>query len=150
MNLSKFGEKFTREAGITQLMDDLGAAMAKGDMLMLGGGNPAHIPDVQDHFRKRMMDLLSTPHGFETMIGNYDGSRGNAAFIEALSGLLRDTLGWEISPKNIALTNGSQNAFFFVSENPMKRDELLDELEASWKEIDATIPKAPNPKRKRK
>ncbi|MDF7801127.1 hypothetical protein P4C99_16745 [Pontiellaceae bacterium B1224] len=48
MNLSKFGEKFTRKAGITQLMDDLGAAMAGGDMLMLGGGNPAHIPEGQD------------------------------------------------------------------------------------------------------
>ncbi len=123
MNLSKFGEKFTRKAGITQLMDDLGAAMAKGDMLMLGGGNPAHIPDVQERFRKRMTDLLSTPRGFETMIGNYDGSRGNAAFIEALAGLLRDTFGWEISPKNIALTNGSQNAFFclfnlFAGEMP--------------------------------
>ncbi len=35
-----------------------------------------------------------------------------------------------------------------ISENPAKRDELLDELEASWKEIGATVPKAPNPKRK--
>ena len=112
MNLSKFGEKFTRKAGITQLMDDLGSAMAKGDMLMLGGGNPAHIPTVQDHFRKRMMDILSEPNGFETMIGNYDGPRGNAAFIEALSEMLRNTFGWDIDPKNIALTNGSQNAFF--------------------------------------
>ncbi len=123
MNLSKFGEKFTRKAGITQLMDDLGSAMAKGDMLMLGGGNPAHIPTVQDHFRKRMMDILSEPNGFETMIGNYDGPRGNAAFIEALSEMLRNTFGWDIDPKNIALTNGSQNAFFglfnlFAGEMP--------------------------------
>ncbi len=43
MNLSKFGEKFTRKAGITELMDDLGAAVANGDMLMLGGGNTAFI-----------------------------------------------------------------------------------------------------------
>jgi valine--pyruvate aminotransferase len=112
MNLSKFGEKFTRKAGITQLMDDLGAAMADGDMLMLGGGNPAHIPEVQDRFRQRMMDILSEPKGFETMIGNYDGSRGNAAFIEALAEMLHETFGWDIGPKNIALTNGSQNAFF--------------------------------------
>jgi len=123
MKLSRFGEKFTRKAGITQLMDDLGAAMAGGDMLMLGGGNPAHIPAVQKIFRKRMETILSEPGGFESMIGNYDGSRGNAAFVEALADLLRETFGWEIGPENIALTNGSQNAFFclfnlFAGEMP--------------------------------
>jgi len=123
MNLSKFGEKFTRKAGITQLMDDLGAAMAGGDMLMLGGGNPAHIPAVQEIFRRRMETILAEPGGFEAMIGNYDGSRGNAAFVEALADLLRETFGWEIGPENIALTNGSQNAFFclfnlFAGEMP--------------------------------
>lgn len=123
MNLSRFGEKFTRKAGITELMDDLGAAMAGGDMLMLGGGNPAHIPEVQERFRQRMEEILREPRGFETMIGNYDGSRGNAAFIEAMAGMLQDTFGWPIGPKNIALTNGSQNAFFclfnlFAGEMP--------------------------------
>ena len=123
MNLSKFGEKFTRKAGITELMDDLGAAMAGGDMLMLGGGNPAHIPEVQECFRKKMEAILAEPGGFETMIGNYDGSRGNEAFMEALAGMLRETFGWAITAKNIALTNGSQNAFFglfnlFAGEMP--------------------------------
>ncbi|MBI9019913.1 MAG: valine--pyruvate transaminase [Verrucomicrobia bacterium] len=112
MKFSKFGEKFTRKAGITQLMDDLGDALANDDILMLGGGNPAHIPEVQARFRKRMESILSEPGEFESMIGNYDGSRGNAAFIEALAEMLCETFGWNISPENIALTNGSQNAFF--------------------------------------
>lgn len=123
MNLSKFGEKFTRKAGITQLMDDLGHAMENDHMLMLGGGNPGHIPEVQAIFRERMEDILAEPGAFESMIGNYDGSRGNAAFIDALADLLRETFGWDIGPKNIALTNGSQNAFFclfnlFAGEMP--------------------------------
>jgi valine--pyruvate aminotransferase len=123
MNLSKFGEKFTRKAGITELMDDLGAAMAGNDMLMLGGGNPAHIPEVQELFRKRMEAILAEPGAFESMIGNYDASRGNAAFIDALAVLLRDTLGWDIGPENIALTNGSQSSLFglfnlFAGEMP--------------------------------
>jgi len=123
MKLSRFGEKFSHKAGITQLMDDLGAAMAKGDMLMLGGGNPAHIPEVQARFRQRMEAILAEPTGFESMIGNYDGSRGNAAFIEVLAEMLHGTFGWDIGPKNIALTNGSQNAFFclfnmFAGEMP--------------------------------
>jgi valine--pyruvate aminotransferase len=123
MNLSKFGEKFTRKAGITELMDDLGSAMAKGDMLMLGGGNPAHIPEMQLHFRRRMEEILAEPRGFESMIGNYDGTRGNEAFIAALAVMLREAFGWDIGPANIALTNGSQNAFFclfnmFAGEMP--------------------------------
>ncbi|MBL7016054.1 MAG: valine--pyruvate transaminase [Kiritimatiellales bacterium] len=123
MMFSKFGEKFTRGAGITQLMDDLGAALANGDMLMLGGGNPAHIPEVQQIFRERLMAILDEPGAFESMIGNYDGSRGNAAFIDALATLLRDTFGWDIGPQNIALTNGSQSSLFclfnlFAGEMP--------------------------------
>lgn len=114
MNLSKFGEKFTRKAGITQLMDDLGSAMAGGNMLMLGGGNPAHIPEVQQRFRRRMEEILADPGGFEAMIGNYDGTRGNEAFIEALASLLSDEFGWDISPKNIALTNGAQSGLCFL------------------------------------
>lgn len=95
-------------------MDDLGAAMSGDNMLMLGGGNPAHIPEIQDIFRKRMEQIMTEPGEFESMIGNYDGSRGNEAFVEALAGMLRETFGWDITAKNIALTNGSQNAFFYL------------------------------------
>lgn len=113
----------TRGAGITQLMDDLGSAMARGNMLMLGGGNPAHIPAIQTRFRQRMESILAEPGAFETMIGNYDGPRGNERFVAALAQLLRDTFGWNVGPENIALTNGSQNAFFclfnlFAGEMP--------------------------------
>ena len=47
MKFSKFGNRFTRHTGARQLMDDLGAAMTSEDpVMMLGGGNPAHIPEV--------------------------------------------------------------------------------------------------------
>ena len=46
MNVSKFGRKMAVQSGIGQLMDDLGAADgAKHEVLMLGGGNPAHIAE---------------------------------------------------------------------------------------------------------
>ncbi|MGE4488348.1 MAG: valine--pyruvate transaminase [Kiritimatiellales bacterium] len=114
MNFSNFGVRFTRKAGITQLMDDLGDALSDGNMLMLGGGNPAHIPAVQARLRQRMEKMLLTPGVFEAAIGNYDGSRGNVAFIDALTGMLREAFGWRIGPENIAITNGSQNAFFYL------------------------------------
>ena len=113
MDFSDFGKRFAGEIGIGELMDDLGDALvADPAPLMLGGGNPAHVPEVQAVFKKRMEDILSKPGEFERVIGNYDTPQGAKAFIGALAELFRDEFGWDIGPENIALTNGSQNAFF--------------------------------------
>jgi valine--pyruvate aminotransferase len=113
MNLSCFGKKITGESGIVQLMDDLGAAFAGSEeMLMLGGGNPAHITGAQQRYRESMEHLLAQNGAFERAIGNYDGPQGNWPFLEALAGLFRREFGWDVSAANIALTNGSQGAFF--------------------------------------
>jgi valine--pyruvate aminotransferase len=115
MQLSKFGKKFITTSGILQLMDDLGRAMAGGeDMLMLGGGNPAYIPQVQQRFVARMDRMLEHAGEYERLIGNYDTPRGEMRFIEALAALLREQYGWDVRPENIALTNGSQTAFFYL------------------------------------
>ena len=115
MELSRFGRKIAEKSGIGQLMEDLGAAYSKDrNILMLGGGNPAHIPKVQQHFRNSMEKLLRNGAEFERAIGNYDPPGGNLEFIEAVSALLRSELGWDIQPENIALTNGSQTAFFIL------------------------------------
>ncbi|MCP4569515.1 MAG: valine--pyruvate transaminase [FCB group bacterium] len=113
--LSQFGKKIEKVSGIKQLMDDLGQAMTVNkDMLMLGGGNPAHIPAVQRRFRQGVKDILESDRTFEETIGNYDTPQGNPAFLEALAGLLRNELGWSVTAKNIVLTNGSQSAFFVL------------------------------------
>ena len=115
MNLSSFGQKISAVSGIGQLMEDLGIALSQGrEMLMLGGGNPAHIPKVQKYFRDSMEKLLGNGAEFERAIGSYDPPGGNKEFIEAVSELLRSELGWDITSKNIALTNGSQTAFFIL------------------------------------
>jgi valine--pyruvate aminotransferase len=115
MNLSSFGKKISAVSGIGQLMEDLGAALSqKRDMFMLGGGNPAHIPAVQKIFRDSMEKLLASGTEFERAIGDYDPPGGNREFIEAIAVLLQKQLGWDIQPKNIALTNGSQTAFFIL------------------------------------
>ena len=115
MEVSRFGRKIAETSGIGQLMEDLGIAYSQGrNILMLGGGNPAHIPNVQQCFRSSMERLLRNGDEFERAIGNYDPPGGNREFIEAVSTLLRSELGWDIGPENIALTNGSQSAFFIL------------------------------------
>jgi valine--pyruvate aminotransferase len=115
MEISKFGKKVAERSGIGRLMDDLGSALVGSqDIRMLGGGNPAHIPAVQKYFRESMVRLLENGGEFERVIGNYDPPQGNKEFIEAISTLLSNEFGWDIQPKNIALTNGSQSAFFIL------------------------------------
>ena len=115
MSFSNFGQKFTHKSGILQLMDDLGQAMSgNSDLLMLGGGNPGHIPQVQTVFRKRMEQILADKNAFEKLIGNYDPPQGDLAFTTALADLLRETFGWDIGSENIALTLGSQSSFFLL------------------------------------
>ena len=114
MNVSKFGRKMATQSGIGQLMDDLGAALAHPDVLMLGGGNPAHISEVECHFRQSMMAMLQNGDRFEHAVGDYDPPEGSARFIRAVADLLGAQFGWDIGPQNIALTNGSQSAFFIL------------------------------------
>ena len=90
MHLSKFGKKITKYSGILELMDDLGKAMSgKEKMIMLGGGNPAHIPEMQELFRKRTKEILSNSKEFENLISNYDIPRGNIEFLEEFASFLK-------------------------------------------------------------
>lgn len=115
MKYSSFGEKFTRQSGIGQLMQDLGQANASNhpDLCMLGGGNPAGIPAAQALFQKEMEHLIDSGV-FQSMLGLYDGPSGEQAFRVALSDFLNEEFGWSITPANISLTNGSQNSFFYL------------------------------------
>jgi len=115
MNFSKFTSRFTNQSGIVQLMDDLGNALAGNEeILMLGGGNPSHIPQVQQFFHERMQRILDNPAEFTHIIGNYDSPQGEKQFIHALASLLGNEYGWKIGPENIALTAGSQPGFFLL------------------------------------
>lgn len=113
MKLSSFGQSFTRKTGIVDLMEDFGHSyQSPHPVYMLGGGNPAQIPQMQQRFRQEMMNLLDDGNSFERMIGNYDVPQGESEFIDNLARLLKRKYGWPLSSKNIALTNGSQSSFF--------------------------------------
>lgn len=113
---SLFGERLASGSGIEELMHDLGSALAgaHGPMRMLGGGNPAHIPEMQAIWRSRMAEILADPPAFDRLMTNYDPPIGNARFLDALADLLRREFGWDIGPENLAITAGGQTAFFFL------------------------------------
>ena len=112
MKLSALGQRLLSDSGTRSLMDDLGdVASAGGGIMNLGGGNPSLIPAAEAAFRRRMERLLQHDRAFERAIGAYGGPDGDRGFARALAGFLRREVGWEITSRNIALTNGSQSAF---------------------------------------
>ena len=102
-------------SGIVQLMDDLGNALSTDkDMLMMGGGNPSHIPEVQQFFHDKMQRILDRPAEFAHMIGDYDSPQGDKLFLEAIAELLNKENDWNLTYRNVALTAGSQAGFFLL------------------------------------
>ena len=59
MTFSLFGDKFTRHSGITRLMEDLNDGLRTPGAIMLGGGNPAQIPEMNDYFHSLLSDMLN-------------------------------------------------------------------------------------------
>jgi valine--pyruvate aminotransferase len=114
IDLSLFGERFSSGSGILSLMDDLGNALASGDMIMMGGGNPGHVPEVQEVLRNQLKAIADDPVRFQKLIGIYDPPRGENVFLQTLADMLRDEYGWSLGPENICLTNGSQSGFFLL------------------------------------
>lgn len=115
MIFSDFGQKLNAHSGILQLMDDLGKPLPQGvPSFQLGGGNPARIEQVEKVYRREMESLLQRGDDFENALARYDAPVGRISFIESLAELLSSTYGWKISAKNIAISNGSQSAFFYL------------------------------------
>ena len=115
-DFSKLGQELAGGSGIEELMADLGEALNSGgdEIRMLGGGQPAHIPEVNALWRRRMEEILEEPGSLERMLANYDPPRGNPRFIEALTTLFRREFNWPVDDENFAVTAGGQTAFFFL------------------------------------
>ncbi|MGQ0656835.1 MAG: valine--pyruvate transaminase [Chromatiales bacterium] len=115
MKLTNFARRYGGRSGTRQLMEDLGSALEGASAaLMLGGGNPSHIPAVQAIFCERLRAIAADAGTFARVLGNYDSPQGHREFVEALAALLRREYGWPLTARNIALTHGSQSAFFLL------------------------------------
>jgi valine--pyruvate aminotransferase len=115
MELSLFGERFSQDAGILELMDDLGRALeSPGDKIMLGGGNPASIPEINRIWRRRLTEILAKDGEVEALVAQYDAPAGREGFRSAMASFLARNFGWPIGPENIVITGGSQSGFFLL------------------------------------
>jgi valine--pyruvate aminotransferase len=112
---SLFGQRFSQEAGILELMDDLGKAFeGEGVLSMLGGGNPASIPEMNQLWRRRLTEILAQDGEVEAVVAQYDAPGGRIGFKKAMAEFLSRNFGWNVGPRNIAITAGSQSGFFLL------------------------------------
>lgn len=116
MKLSAFGEKYTGHSGIVDLMADLGEALhTRPDMISMGGGNPARIPEVEAIYRRHLVSLLEEADGAYNILGKYQSPQGDETLLKQLAKLLRDEYGWPVTDRNVAISNGGQSAFYVLS-----------------------------------
>ena len=90
MNLSNWTRRIRAETGIIDLMQDLGFAVASEGkpLYVLGGGNPAHIPQVEKYFQVQMEHIVRSSRTFGYLVGDYAGPQGSNRFVCALANLL--------------------------------------------------------------
>lgn len=117
MKFSKFGQRFTSANSLSQIMDDLGDALRSDTpVYLLGGGNPARIDKVNEAYLNAYKSLENDGIAGSAIeaIANYSNPQGDAKFIDTLVAFFNRHYDWNLTSDNIALTNGSQNAFFYL------------------------------------
>ncbi len=115
LEFSLFGQRFSQQAGILELMDDLGQASEGTDIVsMLGGGNPASLPEMNLVWRRRLTEILAQDGELEALVAQYDAPGGRLGFRRAMADFLVRNFGWSVGPENIAITGGSQSACFLL------------------------------------
>jgi len=115
VKLSAFGEKFSARSGAVELMEDLGNAMLENpNAIMMGGGNPGQIPEIEEIFQRRLQVLVDCPNKRHQLLGKYQSPQGEKTFRQDLASFLKKKFGWSLTENNIGISNGSQSAFFIL------------------------------------
>lgn len=115
MKLSSFGNRLTRSSGIVGLMEDLGSALNENPkMIFMGGGNPARIPEMEAIFERQYKMILATSEQLYSTTGVYQSPQGERGFRRDIAAMLKREFGWQLSEKNIAVSSGSQSAFYIL------------------------------------
>jgi valine--pyruvate aminotransferase len=116
VEFSTIGRRLALGSGIGALMEDLGKALvsSSAELCMLGGGQPALIPEAEALWRRRTEELMGREDGLQRMLSIYEPPSGNPRFRQAVAGMCSQEFGWRLGEQNIAVTPGGQCAFFLL------------------------------------
>lgn len=110
---SLWANRLRQNQGIRSLMEDLGQVTGHPDEILLGGGNPAHIPEAEAIFAEAFQSLAKDPK-LGALLGDYQAPIGNDRFRSLAAEFLSPHLGADLKKDNIAFFNGSQNAYSYL------------------------------------
>jgi valine--pyruvate aminotransferase len=116
MELSAWGTKMAGLSGIRSILADIAATTGGGsgtEWLNLSPGNPAHIPEVVETWRRLEADALAST--FAESSGRYGPSRGTDALLDAIAGYFNRRYGWDIGSENVLVGPGSQMLCFIAT-----------------------------------
>jgi len=93
MKLSLFGEKLTNGSGIVDLMQDLGSALNENpNMIFMGGGNPARIPEMEAVFKTQYKKLIESSEQLYSTTGVYQSPQGEQGFRRDIASMLKQAV----------------------------------------------------------
>jgi valine--pyruvate aminotransferase len=81
-------------------------------MIMMGGGNPGRLPALEAVFRRRLDAVMRDEQQRHRLFGRYQSPQGDHDFRACVAEFLSARCGWQLDAANIAISNGSQPAFF--------------------------------------
>lgn len=110
---SSWANRLRNNQGIRSLMEDLGKVTGHPDEILLGGGNPAKIPEAEALFQETFSRVAKHPT-LRSLLGDYQAPTGNDSFREIAAEFLSLHLDANLKKENIAFFNGSQNAYSFL------------------------------------
>ncbi|TGM83871.1 valine--pyruvate transaminase [Leptospira levettii] len=110
---SLWADRLRKNQGIRSLMEDLGQATGDPNEILLGGGNPAPLPEAEAIFEETFGKLAKDPI-LRSLLGDYQSPIGNDSFRELAAEYLSPLLQSKLKKENIAFFNGSQNAYSFL------------------------------------
>src|SRR5690606_35639219 len=91
------------------------AKVINPSMISMGGGNPGRISDVEEIYRRHLLEMFEDTEVFFSLVGKYQAPQGEQLLLKQVAEFLNMEYGWGLTEKNIAITNGGQAAFFILA-----------------------------------
>ena len=110
-----FTKRFAFASDISCLMQDIASVNTpQSQVCMLGGGNPAHIPQVEAFFQEALGRFTTSKENYHKAVANYASPYGDEETREILADIFSQETKSRISKNQVIITASSQQSSFLL------------------------------------